>query len=152
MGLVILASIFLVSFTSSQSLYSNAQPLLSNVGAIQQSGVFRIEAADYVTIIVFILLVIAGVVGVFPLGAGVVGVVAMAMYTVGPYLIYPGGAAPSYDVGFYLVWAASIISLGASFWHGRRDKKVVVNNQVNVSAPAASRNDVPRLINYIPGD
>ena len=52
----------------------------------------------------------------------------MAMITVGPILIYPSLPAPSYSAGFYAAWAASVISLGVSFWHGPRKKDVVVNN------------------------
>jgi len=137
MGLVILATIFLVPFAGSQTLYASANPLFSNLSSIQQSGSFPIIASDYVMIIVFILLVIAGVVGIFPLGTGVIGVVAMAMFTAGPVLIYPSLPAPSYAAGYFVVWAASVISLAASFWHRSRDKKVVVNNQVTVNGPAA---------------
>jgi hypothetical protein len=127
MGLVILATIFLIPFSSSQSLYGIVNPLLSDMGMVQQSG-FANAVADYVMIIAFILLIIAGVVGVFPLGTGVLGVVAMAMVTVGPILIYPNiGAGASYDAGFYVIWVASIIALAASFWHRRRNTKVVNN-------------------------
>jgi hypothetical protein len=137
MGLVILAVILFVPFTSSQTLFAQAKPLVSNLGSIQQSGSFITEAADYVLLISFILLFISGFVGVFPLGTGVLGVVGMAMFTVGPYLIYPGAGVPPYDAGFYLIWLAAVVCLAASFWH-HGSEKVVVHNEVNVSSPAGS--------------
>ncbi len=137
MGLLILATVFLIPFVGSQTLYSGTSPLFSNLSSVQQSGSFPTIASDYVMVIVFILLVISGLVGIFPLGTGVIGVVAMALFTVGPILIYPSLPAPSYSAGFFVVWVASIVSLGASFWHRNRDKQVTVNNQVAVNNPTA---------------
>jgi hypothetical protein len=138
LGLIILGTIFLIPFVGSQTLYATASPLVSNLSSIQQTGNNAVIASDYITIIVFILLVIAGLVGIFPLGTGVIGVVAMAMFTVGPILIYPSLGTPSYASGFFVVWAASIVSLAASFWHRRSDKTVVVNNQVMVDGSSPS--------------
>jgi hypothetical protein len=126
MGLVILLAIFLLPFTS-QTLYSTLSPMLSNMAAIQAGGP-QLIAMDYVLVIVFILLVLAGFVGIFPLGTGVIGVVAMAMYTLGPILVYPSLAAPAYGTGYYVVWVASIVSLAASFWHRRARRRVMVVN------------------------
>jgi hypothetical protein len=129
MGLVILVAVFLLPFTSSQTLYGKAGPLLSNLGAVQQLGDFASVATDYVLVVVFVLLVIAGLVGIFPLGTGVLGVVAMAMVTLASILIHPAqGGSPTYEAGFYVAWVASIISLGASFWHRRGNKTVTVND------------------------
>jgi len=92
---------------------------------------------DYILITAFFLLVIAGFVGIFPLGTGVLGIVSMAMITVGPILIYPSLGSPSYGTGFYVAWAASIVSLGASFLHRRgRDQQTVVVNQPAAGACA----------------
>ena len=143
MGLVILAAVFLLPFAGSQTLYASTTPVLNNLTSIQQSGDFPTIASSYIMIIVLILLVIAGVVGIFPLGTGVIGVVAMAMYTVGPILIYPSLGTPSYAAGYYVIWAASIVSLVASFWHRRRDKKVTVNNEVTVNSPAPASTPQP---------
>ncbi len=129
MGLVILVTIFLIPFYSpSSTLYGKAWPLLNNLGSIANSGSSSTTAFDYVTAIAFVLLVIAGLVGIFPLGTGVIGVVAMAILTAGTYFIYPNSGMPSFGIGYYVVWAASIISLGASFWHRRHKENVVVNN------------------------
>ncbi len=122
MGLVILAAIFFLPFGAGNStLYGTVWPWISNLGQIQSAGNATALTYDYIWIISFILLVVAGVVGVFPLGTGILGVVGMAMITASPYLVYPNGPVTlSTGVGFYVIWAASIVSLGASFWHGKK--------------------------------
>jgi hypothetical protein len=146
LGLVILASIFLLPFgtANSQTLYGIVGPWISNLGAVQASGGAAAVTYSYIFIIAFILLVIAGFVGIFPLGTGVLGVVGMAMISVAPYLVYPNGPVKlDAGVGFYVIWAASVVSLGASFWH-RKKKTVVAPVNVTVTqsqttgAPAAA--------------
>jgi len=125
MGLVILVAIFLLPFDGgSSTLYGTVWPKISNLGQTQSGGDTAKLTYDYIWIIAFILLIIAGVVGIFPLGTGVLGVVGMAMITVSPYLVYPNDSAHalSAGAGFYAMWAASIVSLGASFWHGKRQE------------------------------
>ncbi len=134
-GLAILVTVFLLPISGSQTLYGKAEPLLSNLSSMQ-SGSDTTIASNYVTVIVFILLVIAGLVGVFPLGTGVLGVVGMAILTVGPYLIYPGSGQPAYAVAFYALWVESIVALGASFWHGKKKPDVIVVQQT--TPPSAS--------------
>ena len=119
-GLVILATIFLVPFGTSNSatLYGVAGPLISGLGALQSSGNAASVTYGYIWIIAFVLLVIAGLVGIFPLGTGVLGVVGMALVTAAPYLVYPNGPVKlDSGIGFYVIWVVSIASLGASFWH-----------------------------------
>ena len=124
-GLVILATLFLVDFSNSKSLYATAGPLLQNVSGVSALGSTGQVTYDYLIMACFIILVIAGVVGFFPLGSGVLGIVAMAVLTVGAFLTLTSAQQPSYDTGFYLLWVESVIILAASFWH-RRDQKVVV--------------------------
>jgi hypothetical protein len=134
MGLVILATIFLIPFyNTSSTLYAKAWPLLTNLGAVQNSGSNTAIAFGYVTAIAFLLLIIAGLVGIFPLGTGVIGVVAVAILAAGTYFVYPNSGEPTFGIGFYVVLVASVISLGASFWHRRQREKVIVNNNVTVS-------------------
>ena len=143
LGLAILASVFLLPFgTGSDTLYGMVSPLISDLGDIQASGDGAAIAYSYIFVIAFMLLVIGGLVGLFPLGTGVLGVVGMAMITVAGWLIYPNGSHPlSMGIGFLVIWALSIASLGASFWHREKkekekDTKVVVNVNVPESKPA----------------
>jgi uncharacterized membrane protein YkgB len=145
MGLVILATFFALPFFSAQglsggpssTLYTNMTSTYNSLGTIQGSGTNATIAAAYLLLIAGILILIAGFVGIFPLGTGVLGVVGMAMITLTPYLTTPDMArsiASTYGIGYYVIWAASVIALGASFWHGKRKPDVVI--QV-AAAPAA---------------
>jgi hypothetical protein len=134
LGLVILVSIFLLPFgtANTQTLYGVVSPLISNLGAVQATGSVTTLTYDYLLIIAFVLLIIAGVVGLFPLGTGVMGIVGMAMITVAPYAVFPNGPVNlDPGTGFYVIWAASVLALGASFWHGKKKQTGAVN--VNVT-------------------
>jgi len=140
MGIMILLAVLVLPFSSepgSPSLYGIVNPLFSRLGEIQQSGDQAQIAFTYVYIISLILLVIAGIVGFFPLGCGVIGIVAMALITLGPMMIFPGGGIDvgSYGLGYFVAWIASIIALGASFWKAR-EKKGEATPSVNVTVTA----------------
>ncbi len=133
LGLVILTTIFLLPFgtTNTATLYGTAGPLISNLGALQASG-SATATFDYILVIAFVLLIIAGLVGIFPLGTGVLGVVGMAMITVAPYAVPNGPVRLDPGTGFYVIWVASVLSLGASFWH-RKKKEGAAPVNVNVT-------------------
>jgi hypothetical protein len=134
LDLLILVSIFLLAFgtTNTHTLYGTAGPLISNLGAVQAAGTAT-ATYDYILVIAFVLLIIAGLVGIFPMGTGVLGIVGMAMITVAPYAVFPNVPVKlDPGVGFYVIWAASVLSLGASFWH-RKKKEAGAGMNVNVS-------------------
>ncbi|MBI3859566.1 MAG: hypothetical protein HY296_04930 [Thaumarchaeota archaeon] len=146
LGIVILATIFLVPFgTGSQdaTLYGAVGPVLSDLGGLQASGDSAAIVYGYIWVVAFILLVIAGLVGIFPLGTGVLGVVGMAMITAAPFLVYPSGqVALSTGAGFFVIWIASIASLAASFWHWK--KKAGPEVTVNVTQSQTPANTPPK--------
>ncbi|MEM1937585.1 MAG: zinc ribbon domain-containing protein [Candidatus Caldarchaeum sp.] len=121
MGLVILASVFILPFATNPptTLFQIIRPLIENPGFIPSLSSPAAVLYAYTLIFSFILLTVAGLVGVFPLGTGVLGVVALAVASVVPYFLFPGMPQPVWGLGFYAAWAASAVSLGASFWHGR---------------------------------
>ncbi len=132
MGLVILVTIFALPFNSNDRVYSIGSSAFNNLGTVQSSGDSALITYTYIWVIAFILLLIAGVVGIFPLGTGILGIVGMAMITAAPSLVYPnGGVTLSPNYGYYVIWAASVIALIASFWHGKKQAAAPVN--VNVS-------------------
>lgn len=135
MGIVILISIFLLPFFAGQTLYGIVSPLIGGIGQLQGLPV-QTMTLGYIFIISFILLVIAGFVGIFPLGTGVLGVVGMAMITVAPFLVGTEAALllSFVGIGYYITWIASIVALGASFWH-RRSQAQSHLVQVNVQQP-----------------
>ena len=154
MGLVILVTFFVLPFYStngqSTTLYNNMTSVYNSLGSIQGSGDAGTIAAAYVLLIGAILILIAGFVGVFPLGTGVLGIVGMAIITLSPYLTTPGAAGNGfgvYGVGYYVIWAASVIALGASFWHGKRKPDVLVQNIVTPPpSPAPQQVTPPALL------
>lgn len=135
MGLVILAAIFALPIGSAQNtFYKVVEPLLGAIGDIRYLPTEQM-IFSYILIIAFILLVIAGLVGFFPLGTGVLGIVGMAMLSLAPGFV---GLEVEWGAGFYVLWAASIVAIGASFWHkrglSRASQSQVV--QVTVQPPA----------------
>ena len=118
-GLAILVTLYFAPFSGGSTLAHTAGVLLGNTGTINSGGA-QVVASNYITIVAFILLFIAGIVGIFPLGTGVLGAVAMALLTLSPFVIYPSVAQPAYGTAFYALWFESVVALAASFWHGRR--------------------------------
>jgi ribosomal protein L40E len=122
LGLVILFTLFLLPFGSAdKTLYGSVSPWLPSLGTVQ-SGSVADATYDYILVGAFVVLLVAGLVGIFPLATGALGVVGMGFITAAPYLVYPNGSpnALGTGVGFYVIWVASIASLGASFWHRKK--------------------------------
>lgn len=150
-GIVILVAVFALPFlnvpselTSSPTLFGLASFFLGNLGLIQQSGSQTLIALAYVLIAAFVLLTIAGVVGFFPLGSGVIGIIAMAIITVAPFVIFPEMqlGLSSVGIGYFVAWAASIVALGASFWKARIEK-IAPSVNVTVNAPSTAPTPPP---------
>ena len=151
MGLVILAGVFILPFTATSaglgsaesqqnSLYNTFTGVYSSLGQLQATGDTQTMTLAYLILIATVLLIIAGLVGIFPLGTGVLGIVGMVLLTLGPYLVMPDYAVvlSDYGVAFYVIWIASIIALAASFWHGKGGKGSMQQQVVVQQAPAAS--------------
>ncbi len=123
MGVVILVAVFALPLVEvpPTTLYQLAWPLVENVSRIPSLGDPPQILYAYILIVSFILLTIAGIVGVFPLGTGVLGLVGVGLITIPPFLYAPmANFRPVWGYGLYVMLAASIISLGASFLHGSK--------------------------------
>lgn len=123
-GIVILLVVFFVPFGAipgyvqhGDTLYTAFSGAMANVPQVQNSGSFADAGAILVLAVAGLLLLIAGIVGIFPLGTGVLGAVGMALLTVGPYFTghISSYSAASFDIGFYALWVASIAALVMSF-------------------------------------
>jgi len=147
-GIIILVAAFALPFgqIDGTTFFGIVGPLFGNLGVIQQSGDQALIGITYVYIVSLILLVIAGVVGFFPLGSGVIDIIAMAILTAAPIVIFPGTSfvLSDYGIGYFVAWAASILALAASFWKARVDKAVVAVN-VNVPPPPTEVNVNPTI-------
>ncbi|MCX8183021.1 MAG: hypothetical protein N3F08_01170, partial [Crenarchaeota archaeon] len=121
LGIVILIAVFILPFgTQGDTFFAIARWNMENLGEIQETSEAGLVALVYVTIVSFILLAIAGLVGFFPLGCGVIGIVGLALLTAGHVLIY-NSYGEVFNVlelgaGYFVAWAASIAALAASFW------------------------------------
>ncbi len=138
LGIVILAAIAFLPFgsTNTDTLLSRFSSTYGNLNTIQDNGTTQDIISAYILLVASIVLIIAGLVGVFPLGTGVMGVVGMALITIAPYLEVGGSFITSdYGIGFVVIWIASIVSLGASFWHGKKKSDVTVQQNVVVQSP-----------------
>lgn len=146
MGLVILAAVFVLPINmAGYSLYYVVAPLMSAIGSLQTLP-YQQMVFGYGLVVSFILLVIAGVVGFFPLGTGVLGVVGAALLAAVPYMI---SLPVTWGVGFYVIWIASIVSLGASFWH-RREKAEAKAPAVQVNVQQAPPQTPPPAVQAPP--
>lgn len=123
-GIVILLTVFFVPFAAipgyvehGETLFSAFSGALAGIPPAQSSGTAQEVAAVLVLAVAGLILTIAGVAGIFPLGTGALGVSGMAMLTFGPY--FTGHASSlaglTLDVGYYVLWAASILALAMAF-------------------------------------
>jgi ribosomal protein L40E len=117
LGLLILAVIFVLPFgtTDSRTFYSVEGPQIFSLPTVQ-GGMYA-----YVLLAAFLLVAIAGVLGVIPRLSGVLGVVGMALITAAPFLLSNGQVRLDPGYGFIAVWSAAAISLGGSFWKSKLD-------------------------------
>jgi hypothetical protein len=126
MGLVILGALFALPFQEkpSKTLYQMASPYLGNINQIPSLGNPQQVVYAYILVASFILLTIAGLVGFFPYGAGVLGLVGIGLAAIHTYLYAPFlGLSVEMGLGFYVMLGASIVALAASFWHVEKTKK-----------------------------
>lgn len=136
MGFVILLSIVFLPFEADppNTFLEIGLPLIENIGLIPLLGDPAAITFAYIVAVSFILLVIAGFVGIFPLGTGVLGVVGLALITAAVYFLVPVGVPrPVWGTGYYAMWGASIVSLGASFWHGKSKQQLPQSSPVVVN-------------------
>lgn len=155
-GLITLVAVFALPFGSdlySPSLFSSVLSVLGELGRIQQSGDSALVALTYIVIGMFVLLVIAGAVGVFPLGAGVLALIGMTVITLASTLVSPGTSLnlPLYGVGYFVVWAASVAALATHFSRARVEKAPPIPPpEVAPLTPPPLPPPLPRGALYVP--
>jgi len=123
-GIVLLVAVFVLPFGSdpgSPSLFGSMLPVLRDVGQVQQSGDPALFYLTFVMIGAFVLLVVAGALGAFPLASGVMGLVGVLVVSLAPTLFFRGtGFSLSlFGLGYFVVWAASVAALASHFWRPR---------------------------------
>lgn len=156
-GLLILVAVFLLPFgsfrlpsgqLSETTFFNTVRRLIESItNDAQQSA--NLLVFNILIVISFIFLVIAGVLGFYPMRSGVMGILGMILVTVvsmfNPQL---GFNIPSYGVGFFAAWGFSvaIIIMGKiqpqmrrklSFLSSKASEKAVEQPVENVSPPAS---------------
>ncbi|MDA4126025.1 MAG: hypothetical protein OK452_02325 [Thaumarchaeota archaeon] len=131
LGLVTLGVIFALPFSNiaegpggpADTLFGIFHLFVVTFSNIQAVGLTQLSELAYVYFIVLALIALAGMLGVYPLWSGVLGIVGMALVTLSPYLIFSQYSFSStiYGVGYWAVWAASILAIIAAYW-SRREK------------------------------
>lgn len=123
-GIVILAMVFFVPFATLPGYVQHGETLFSafsiavvNLPNTQDTGTASQVAAALIVVISGLVIMLAGCVGIYPLGAGVLGVCGMGLLTAGPYLTghLSSYSASNFDIGFYVIWALSIAALAMTF-------------------------------------
>lgn len=156
-GIIILVAVFVLPFgpdLGSPSLFSSVLSVVGDLGQIHESGDAELVALSYIMIGAFIILVIAGAAGVFPLGAGIMGLVGMVVITMARLVLFPG--APStlslFGVGYFVGWAASVAALATRFTGVRVEAKAepVPEAEVAPGVPAPKPPPLPKGELYIP--
>jgi len=123
-GLVLLVAVFVLPFGSdpgSPSLFGSMLPIFRDVGQVQQSGDSALFYLTFVMIGAFVVLVVAGALGAFPLASGVMGLVGVLVVSLAPTVFFRGtGFSLSlFGLGYFVVWAASVAALASHFWRPR---------------------------------
>lgn len=123
-GLAMLLVVFLVPFAAipgyvqrGETLYTAFSGALAGVSQVQSGNTAGNAGAVLLLAIAGLIITIAGCIGFFPLGAGVLGVVGMGMLTAGPYFTgqISSFSAVSFGPGFYILWVASVAALVMAF-------------------------------------
>ena len=130
LGLITLLSAFLLPFSSIangnggavDSLIAIFKLFVTTLGNIQSiPGLSQLVQLAYVYMAVFVLVVLSGVIGSYPRWSGILGIFAMAIVTGAPFAIFSSYTfnLGTYGVGFWAIWATSILSIVAAFWSSR---------------------------------
>ncbi|MEM1947601.1 MAG: hypothetical protein QXY84_05515 [Candidatus Caldarchaeum sp.] len=104
MGFVILLSIVFLPFEADppNTFMEIGLPIVQNIGLILPLGDPATITFACIIAVSFILLVISGFVGIFPLGTGVLGVVGLTLITAAVYFLIPVGVPPPvWSTGYY---------------------------------------------------
>lgn len=156
-GIIILVAVFVLPFgpdLGSPSLFSSVLSVVGDLGQIHESGDAELVASTYITIGGFIILVIAGAAGVFPLGAGIMGLIGMVVITIARLVLFP--EAPStlslFGVGYFVGWAGSVAALATRFTGARAkaEAEPLPEAEVAPGVPAPKPPPLPKGELYLP--
>jgi hypothetical protein len=123
LGLIIFFSLFALPVgqgPNSPALYDIMLVVAFNLSQTQSTGNQSAIGQAYAFLASFGVLLMVGVLGVFPLATGILGIAATSVLTVmfgatGKGGVNLAGLGPV----FYVLWSASVALVAASFWRGK---------------------------------
>jgi hypothetical protein len=125
LGMAMLASVFLLPFSSVLSIFGSVPDttynifrfFLDNYSSIQAMPIDSLSLTAYLYLAGTIIIVIAGVLGTFALPSGLLGLSGISLTAIADDLSPSYSPNPiSYGVGFYLLFALGFGQLGVWFW------------------------------------
>jgi hypothetical protein len=132
-GLVMLSAVLALPFSdvvtghtsSPESLWYIFTHYIDNLGSVTAQNNTVLMSFTFLYQIAAILLIVASLVGIYPLASGILGVIGLSFATFGPYeVIADYGANPViFGVGFYLIWTLSILELVVGYWTWRGERR-----------------------------
>ncbi len=130
LGLLTLLSAFLLPFSSIANgnggavdsliaIFKLFVTTLSNIQSIP--GLTQLVQLAYVYMAVFVMVVLAGILGSYPRWSGILGLFAMLIVTAAPFAIFSSYSfdPATYGLGFWAIWATSVLTRVVSFWSSR---------------------------------
>ena len=129
-GVITLLAAFLIPFGSipgfvqqGSTLYSAFSSATLSLPQVPKEQSMLAAEATIVTIVAGILIIVAGVLGAFPLGSGVLGISGMTLLTAFAFIADKMSLSSllSFGTGYYLILVASIAAVAISL-AGRRGR------------------------------
>ena len=129
LGLATLLAAFLLPFSSIlEGSAKNLDSLLvifkifvTGVSNLQTVGLTQLAELAYVYMGAFVVILLAGILGAYPRWSALLGIAGMAILTFSPFAVFTSYniSSTSFGVGFWAIWATSILTVYAAYWSRR---------------------------------
>lgn len=138
-GVLMLGAILLLPFSdvmtgpsgSPETLWRIFMSFVNSLGTLGSSHASTFVDMGFLYQIAAILLIVGCIVGIYPVGSGVLGAIGMSFVTFGPYEVVTNYASnpTSYSVAFYLLWVASIVQIVLGLWAWRVERRTIAKKE-----------------------
>ena len=138
-GVVMLATILLLPFSDvitghgapPETLWNIFMSFVNSLGKLQSGQAATFVDMGFLYQIAAILLIVGCIVGIYPIGSGVLGAIGLSFVTFGPYEVITNYTSSPvyYGIAFYLLWLASIVQLVLGIWAWRVERRTVAKQE-----------------------
>jgi hypothetical protein len=153
LGLVTLLSAFLLPLSSIaegpggsvDSFLAMFKLFITTLPAIEKVGLTQLTNLAFTYMAAFILIIMAGIIGAYPRWSAALGIISMATVTISPFFIFTSYnfGTSNYGVGFWAIWATSILAIYAAYWSRKERKKMKPKVSVADTSSLSPPNTVP---------